>query len=197
MYQDSDIVVGAARGSAALAPDLPLFRGAAAAPSQPASAFGAKPPNWRDRLAGIDLVVDLGQRIGSPEWLRGFATCAGLCYAAWWLGPGFQPLPGISPVPFGDVQFEEARALAIAPLAYGADTGRRRAPTDAVEALAESPERPIIDLRATFGRGDSFAGLLERAGVASAEARTAAQLIGAAVPVDAIRPGTVMDLTLG
>ena len=53
----------------------------------------------------------------------------------------------------------------IAPIAYGADTGRRMAPTDAVEALAESPERPIIDLRATFGRGDSFAGLLERAGV--------------------------------
>ena len=96
-----------------------------------------------------------------------------------------------------DAQFEEARALAIAPLAYGADTGRRMAPTDAVEPLAESPERPIIDLRATFGRGDGFARVLERAGVAAAEADQVAALIGGAVPLDDIRPGTVMDLTLG
>ena len=44
------------------------------------------------------------------------------------------------------------------------------APTEAVEPLAESPERPIIDLRATLGRGDGFAAMLERAGVAAAEA---------------------------
>jgi len=197
LYQDSDIAFRAGSGAAALTPDLPLFRAAAAAPSQPAPAFGLKTLGWRDRLAGLDLAVDLGQRIGSTEWLRGFATCAGLCYAAWWLGPGFAPLPGLAPAPFGDAQFEEARALAIAPLAYGADTGRRMAPTDAVEALAQSPERPVIDLRATFGRGDSFAGLLERAGVASTEARAAASLIGKVVPLENLRPGTVMDLTLG
>ena len=58
----------------------------------------------------------------------------------------------------------------IAPLAFGADTGRRMAPTDAVEPLADTPERPSIDLRATLGRGDGFARVLERAGVGAAEA---------------------------
>ena len=191
MYRDSDIAFAGGNGAAALRVDAPLFR----APSpRPAPAFGNR---GKGRFADLDLVVDLGQRIGSPEWLRGFATCAALCYAAWSLGPGFHPLRGLVPAPLGDVQFEESRALAIAPLAYGGDTGRRMAPTDAVEALAESPERPVIDLRATFGRGDSFAGLLERAGVASAEARQAASLIGGAVSLDNLRPGTVMDLTLG
>ena len=71
------------------------------------------------------------------------------------------------------------------------------APTDAVEALAESPERPIIDLRATLGRGDGFARVLERAGVGAAEADQVAALIAGVVPVGDIRPGTIMDLTLG
>lgn len=71
------------------------------------------------------------------------------------------------------------------------------APNDLVEPLTETPERPIIDLRATLGRGDGFARVLERAGVASAEADRIATLIGEAVPVTDIRPGTVMDLTLG
>ena len=112
-------------------------------------------------------------------------------------GAGIEPLPGAAPAPLSDAQFEEARTLAIAPLAYGADTGRRMAPTDAVEALAESPERPIIDLRATLGRGDGFAAVLERAGVAAAEARSIASMIAAILPAGDIRPGTIMDLTLG
>jgi murein DD-endopeptidase MepM/ murein hydrolase activator NlpD len=151
----------------------------------------------RERVNSFNLVVDLGQRIGSREWLRGFVTCFGLCYAAWSLAPGFQPLPGAAPAPLNDAQFAESRTLAIAPLAYGGDTGRRMAPTDAVEPLAESPERPIIDLRATLGRGDGFASVLERAGVAAAEAAQVAGLIGAVVPVADIHPGTMMDMTLG
>ena len=54
------------------------------------------------------------------------------------------------------------------------------APTDAVEPLADTPERPIIDLRATLGRGDGFARVLERAGVAAAEADQVAALIAEA-----------------
>jgi len=194
LYHGGDIIVGAGRGAAALATDAPFYR---TAPSPSAPAFGAKARTWRDRLAELDLTVDLGQRIGSVEWLRGAFTCIGLCYAAWTLGPGLAPLPGISPAAYGDVQFEEARALAISPLALGADTGRRMAPTDAVAPLAESPERPIIDLRANFGRGDGLARMLERAGVASAEASQVAAMVGTVVPLDAIRPGTVIDLTLG
>ena len=90
-----------------------------------------------------------------------------------------------------DAQFEEVRALAIAPLAFGADTGRRMAPTDAVEPLTECPERPIIDLRATLGRGDGFARVLERAGVGRAEADRIATMIGEVLPIGDIRPGTV------
>lgn len=175
----------------ALALENPLYR----APARPA--FGQKARDWRTRAGELDLVVDLGQRIGSREWFRGFATCAALCYTAWSLGPGIQALPGVSPPAYPDAQFEESRALAIAPLAYGGDTGRRMAPSDLVEPLAESPERPIIDLRATLGRGDGFARVLERAGVASGEADRVASMIGAIVPVGDIRPGTVMDLTLG
>ena len=192
MYQVSDMAVGS--GAAALPLDAPFFRAPLA---RPAPGFGNRPYDWRARVAELDLVVDLGQRIGSGEWLRGAATCFALCYAAWSLAPRFEPVPGLSPAPYADAQFEEARTLAIAPLAYGADTGRRMAPTDAVEPLAESPERPVIDLRATFGRGDGLARMLERAGVAGAEADRVTTLIGEVVPVTDIRPGTVMDLTLG
>ena len=194
MYQVSDMAVGSGSGAAALPFDAPFFRAPAA---RPAPAFGTKSRDWRGRAAELDLVVDLGQRIGSRTWLRGAATCAALCYAAWSLAPSIEPVPGISPAPFADAQFEESRALSIAPLAYGADTGRRMAPTDAVEPLAESPERPIIDLRATLGRGDGFTRVLERAGVAAHEAGQVAAMIGGIVPVGDIRPGTVMDLTLG
>jgi len=191
LYQSSDISAGTGSGAGALALDGP-FR---AAP-RPA-AFGQRASDFRARAGQFDLVVDLGQRIGSRTWFRGFLTCFGLCYVAWSLAPGAQPLWGRSPPPLNDLQFDEARATAIAPLAFGADTGRRMAPTDAVEALAESPERPIIDLRATLGRGDGFASVLERAGVASSEADAVSAMIGAILPLSDIRAGTVMDLRLG
>lgn len=192
MYQVDDIQLSAGSGAAALAPAGGMHRAPQLRPG-----FGQRAGGQGDRARSFDLVVDLGQRIGSREWLRGFVTCLGLCYAAWALAPGFEPLPGAVPAPLPDAQFEEARTLAIAPLAFGGDTGRRMAPTDAVEPLAESPERPIIDLRATLGRGDDFASVLERAGVAAAEAAEAARLIGTAVPVADLRPGTLMDMILG
>ena len=193
MYQFNDFGSGSGSGTAALSLDNTVFR--PAQPSRPL--FGEKSETVRRNLGNLDLVVDLGQRIGSREWFRGLITCTALCYAAWSLAPGLEALPGNSPTPFADAQFEEARALNIAPLALGADTGRRMAPNDLVEPLTETPERPVIDLRATLGRGDGFARVLERAGVAGAEADRIATLIGEALPVTDIRPGTVMDLTLG
>ena len=190
LYRFNDIS-SAGGGSATLALDGgAAFRAPAARPS-----FGHKPAP--SRADGFDLVVDLGQRIGSRDWFRGLATCAGLCYAAWSLAPTLTPLPGVSPAPLPEAQFEEIRTLSIAPLAFGADTGRRMAPTDAVEPLAESPERPVIELRATLGRGDGLARMLQRAGVASAEADRVATMIGEALPIEDIRAGTVMDLRLG
>jgi murein DD-endopeptidase MepM/ murein hydrolase activator NlpD len=192
LYQYGEITARSAGNAAALSFDTSLY-GRRPAPT----AFGQKATGWRARVGDLDLVVDLGQRIGSGEWFRGLATCAALCYAAWTLLPGLDPIAGISPPAFADAQFEESRALTVAPLAFGGDTGRRMAPTDAVEALAQAPERPVIDLRATLGRGDGFARVLERAGVGSGEADRVATMIGAVLPIGDIRPGTVMDLTLG
>lgn len=188
LYRFNEIATGSG-SAAALAPG-----GAALRAARP---FGQKVERARARVGDLDLVVDLGQRIGSLEWFRGLLTCTALCYAAWSFAPDLGPIAGATPAPYPDAQFEEARALAIAPLAYGGDTGRRMAPTDAVQPLTDIPERPVVDLRATLGRGDGFARVLERAGVGRAEADQIATMIGAVVPVTDLRPGTVMDLTLG
>ena len=43
-----------------------------------------------ERAGEADLVVDLGQRIGSREWWRGLATCTALCALAVSFAPGFR-----------------------------------------------------------------------------------------------------------
>ncbi|HWL47065.1 MAG TPA: M23 family metallopeptidase [Sphingomonadaceae bacterium] len=153
--------------------------------------------DWRERLADLDLVVDLGARIGSREWFRGLATCTALCAAALAFTPSFGPLPAHSTTSLPPAQWAEARALAISPLAYGADTGRRMAPTAAVEPLTETPERPSINLVATLGQGDGFARALERAGVAKDEAATVAEIVARAISLGDLKAGTRMDVTLG
>ncbi|QPQ54566.1 M23 family metallopeptidase [Allosphingosinicella flava] len=164
---------------------------------QPALARG-----FADRLNDIragemDLVVDLGADIGSKDWLRGAATCFGLCLAAWSFAPSFEAGTAAVPAPLDDRQWEEARALSFAPLAYGGDTGRRMAATGAVEALAETPERPRIDLIATMGQGDTLADVLRRSGVAKAEADRVAALIGGVMPINDLKAGTALNVTLG
>ena len=191
MYQFSDIRAGAGSGTAALTLDQVLFR----PPVQPS--FGDKIRHFRSRVGRLELIVDLGRGIGSREWMRGLATCFALCATAYAFAPTFGPIAGSSPAPLGEVQHEELRALSIAPLAYGADTGRRMAATDAVEPLTDTPERPSVDLIATLGLGDGFTRVLERSGVGKAEAAQVAQMIGGIVPIGEIRPGTAMDLTLG
>lgn len=148
-------------------------------------------------LAELELVTDLGAQIGSREWRRGFVVCVALCYSAYAFAPGIEPLVGASPAPYADPQFEEARALTISPLAYGADTGRRMAATDAVEPLADTPERPRIDLLATLSRGDAFGRVLRRAGVGKAESDSVAEMVGDAIPLSELSPGTTIDVTLG
>lgn len=151
----------------------------------------------RHRIEDIDLVVDLGSRIGSREWFRGAATCFALCASAWSLGPSINPLPAAPVAPMAPAQWDEARALTISPLALGADTGRRLGATDLVEPLAETPDRPRIDLTATLGRGDSFSRALRRAGVSDGDARIAGDLVSKAITLGDIQPGTRMDLVLG
>jgi murein DD-endopeptidase MepM/ murein hydrolase activator NlpD len=193
LYQFSDLGGGQGGGTAVLSLDTALHR----APAPVLSGLSDHYHDARGRLAELDLVVDLGVRIGSREWFRGFATCGALCWAAWSFAPGLEPLPGISPAPLPEAHWEEARALAIAPLAYGGDTGRRMAATDAVVPLAETPERPRIDIVATLGRGDGFGRVLERAGIAEVEADQVSEMVARVLPLSDIRAGTPMEITLG
>jgi murein DD-endopeptidase MepM/ murein hydrolase activator NlpD len=163
--------------------------------------FGRRPTRdvrLNGRFGDFDLAPDLGARIGSGEWWRGLATLGALCSAAIALSPGFdRPLAGPVPAPLSGQAADHARAQSIAPLAFGADSGSRMAATDLVRPLGEAPERPTLELTATLGQGDSFARVLERAGVGGGEARDIAQMVTGAMPVGDIRPGTRIDLKLG
>jgi hypothetical protein len=107
-----------------------------------------------DSTIGIDWTPDLGSRIGSVEWFRGAATCLALLAGAWFLSPGLVPRPliGIAPAPLAGSEWDEARAQSIAPIAWGATTGRHEAAGDLVAPLAETPERPSVDLTATWAK---------------------------------------------
>jgi hypothetical protein len=113
------------------------------------------------------------------------------------LSPGMEPMIGASPAPVPEENWDELQALSISPLALGADTGRRMGPTDVVMPLLNAPERPSIELTAMVGYGDGFRRVLERAGVAAAEAERAEALVGAVTDPQAIRPGTRLDVLLG
>ncbi|RDE04709.1 M23 family metallopeptidase [Sphingomonas aracearum] len=156
---------------------------------------------WQDKLraraAAIDWTPDLGSQIGSRDWWRGLATCLGLMAAAWSLNPGIVPIDAGAAPPLAGKDYDEVRAQGIAPLAWGADTGRRMAANDLVAPLAETPERPQVDLTATLGEGDDLTALLQRAGVGREDAARAAALVADAVPLADIRPGTRIDMTLG
>ena len=160
-------------------------------------AFGTPIADAVDRLSGADLVVDLGARIGSREWFQGLFTCLALCTAAGMLAPDLKPVSFTAEAPMTKAQYEQARTLAIAPLGLGGDTGHRLAATSLVEPLNDTPERPRIELSATIGQGDGFARVLERAGVARAEAGRVSSLVSDAVPLGDLNAGTRMDLVLG
>jgi murein DD-endopeptidase MepM/ murein hydrolase activator NlpD len=152
--------------------------------------------HWRDIIADVEWAPDLGRDIGSRTWWRGLTTLVALCgiaIAAW---PGIRPVEAMA-APMTANDWDQARAQTITPLAWGADTGRRMAPTDAVQPLTSAPERPRLELTATLGQGDSFTRLLERSGVGGAEAQRVAAMVAAAVPIADIPEGTKLDIVLG
>lgn len=157
--------------------------------------------SWRDHLRStlhdVDWIPDLGARIGSGTWWRGLATCTGLIAAAVLTAPGIQPIPGFITTSMTAAEREEAHTLSIAPLGLGASTGRRMAANDLVRPLAETPERPVIELTASLGSGDSFGAALQRAGVGRSDAARVADLVASEVSLTDLNPGTVLDLTLG
>lgn len=153
---------------------------------------------WREAIHRIDWTPDLGARIGTLDWWRGAATCAALCAATWFLAPGRpRPLLDVASPALTGAEWDQARATGIAPLAWGATSGVHAAASDLVQPLTSTPERPRVDLQATLGDGDTFAAVLRRAGVGPADADRAAALVGSAVPIGQIAPGTQIEMTLG
>ncbi len=152
---------------------------------------------WRDRLSEMDLVPDLGEDIGSSRWFRGLGSLTLMSIFALALLPDFGPVYGAQPPVQTETEFEEARAQMIMPIAFGSDSGKRMAATDAVVALTGSPERPRIELTASLGRGDSFTRVLQRAGVGGGEAEQVTSLVSGATSLGEIEAGTPIDIVLG
>ncbi len=152
----------------------------------------------RAAVARIDWTPDLGARIGSRDWFRGAATCTALIGATYALSPGFaRPLLAAGQPPLKGDAWKNERAQAIAPLAWGADTGTRMASNDLVRPLAETPDRPILHVDGAMGEGDTLAEALRRGGAAKGDVAKVADLVGGALALDQIRPGTRYQMTLG
>ena len=169
---------------------------ALAEPARSAS-FSTMRDRVYSRIENLDIAPDLGADIGSKRWFRGLGTFVGLSVVALAFWPDFAPLEAAAPLPDDAQVRSEYRSQMILPLGLGADTGRRMGPTALVRPLAEAPERPQMQLLATLGRGDSLERTLMRAGLASSEANEVQRLIGSAVSLDDLEPGTQIDITLG
>jgi murein DD-endopeptidase MepM/ murein hydrolase activator NlpD len=191
VFQKSEFGVGLSGGAGAIA------LGGIAAPAHVDDTHSG----WRQRISDwahdIELAPDLGRNIGTLHWWRGMATCALLCGTMIWAAPGINPVPGYTPPPLAGSQFDQLRSQMITPLALGGDSGRHMGATDAVAPLAETPERPSVDLDAVIGVGDGFSRMLRRAGVSDGDADQVRALIGGAVDPDSIREGTRVSMTLG
>lgn len=148
-------------------------------------------------LATYDWTPDLAEDIGSQRWFRGLGTLLGLTVAALAFWPDFSALAAPPAMRVDDRARDEFRSQMIQPLALGADTGHRMGPTAAVVPLSAAPERTLVQLTATLVQGDSFARMLQRAGVGTADAERVAQLVGQSVAPGQIAPGTQVDITLG
>ncbi|BDI59783.1 M23 family metallopeptidase [Qipengyuania nanhaisediminis] len=165
------------------------------------SGWRARYDEWKiaaeDRIAALDLAPDLAENIGSRRWFRGLGTMVllGAIALAFW--PSMAPLEARSAMPGGEDIRDEFRSQMIMPLALGGDSGRRMGPTEAVIPLASAPERPQIERIATLAPGDSFASMLRRAGVSARDIGEVSAMIGNAMPLGEIEPGTQVDLVLG
>ncbi|MBN8808071.1 MAG: M23 family metallopeptidase [Sphingomonas sp.] len=152
----------------------------------------------RIAIEHIDWTPDLGAQIGSRDWFRGLATCTALLGATYALSPGFaRPIVGETPAALKGAVWDNARAQAIAPLAWGADTGQRLAANDFVRPLTETPDRPIVPFNTALSDGDSLGTVLQRAGASKSDVAQISSLVSGALPVDEIRPGTRFDGVLG
>lgn len=207
MYKDSDSENAMTAGGNYPPADLSHAHVVADGESAPAkrkrrsSSLGESLGNWRSRMTAkledADLAPDLARDIGSKRWLRGAVTLLGLSAIALAGWPGFSAVEAAPSMRIDDRVRDEFRSQMIMPLALGGDSGRRMGATLAVEPLASAPERPRIDLVATLAQGDGFDRMLRRAGVSQDEALQIASMVGNAIPLADIEPGTQVDITLG
>lgn len=172
-----------------------------AAPVSPISIPAFSWPDLRDNLSSrigrIDMAPDLGAEIGSKRWFRGLGTLVGLTAFALSFWPSFEPLEAAAPMQIDDAVRDEYRSQMIMPLALGADSGRHMGATSLVEPLAAAPERPRIELVATLARGDGFETMLRRAGMGVSDTQTVTDMVGRAIALSQIQPGTQVDIVLG
>ena len=148
-------------------------------------------------LATYDWAPDLAEDIGSQRWFRGLGTLLGLTLAALAFWPDYSALAAPPAMRVDESARDEFRSQMIQPLALGGDSGHHMGPTAAVVPLTAAPERTLVQLTATLVQGDSFARMLERAGVGAGDAERVAQLVSQTVPPGQIAPGTQVDITLG
>lgn len=148
-------------------------------------------------LQTYDLAPDLAEDIGSRRWFRGLGTMLGLALFTVSFWPDFEAIAAPPAMPLNSRQRDEFRSQTIAPLALGADSGARMGPSALVVPLIAAPERSLVQLTATLGQGDSFRRMLERAGVNAGDAARVEALVGGAVPLGDVLPGTQVDITLG
>jgi murein DD-endopeptidase MepM/ murein hydrolase activator NlpD len=145
----------------------------------------------------VELAPDLAEEIGSARWFRGLATMLCLCLVALSFWPNFTSVEAATTQPANAAERDELRSAMIMPLAFGADSGRHMGASALVVPLAAAPERPRVEFATTLGAGDSFTGMLQRAGVAAGDAARLSQLVAASVPLGQIAPGTRFEVTLG
>ena len=146
-------------------------------------------------LDELDLLVDLGDRIGTRAWWRGIATVTFLSTCAIVVGLRPVALPSSAAPALLPAQVALAQPAAIRPLALGGTTGEPHVATGKVRRLAEPPERPRIEIQARLRGSDSIGAALKRAGVGAEEAKEVASMLGGAAK--GVSPGTAFDLTLG
>jgi len=142
------------------------------------------------------LTVDLAEDIGSPRWFRGLATLFGLSAAALAFLPDFSALPAPPAMPLDRAAQAEFRSLAIGSTA-SALRAKRSAPDPRVRPVANVPERAVVKVTAVSAEGDSLARLLQRTGVAGAEADQVARLVAGIIDPAGLPGGTPVDVTLG
>lgn len=151
------------------------------------------------RWADSSLLVDLGDHVGSAQWLRGFATLLALLGAALSLGFSVPTLiGGVPPRLTDDVRTERA-ADAIGPLSGGSVTGQETPAAPMVRRLAEAPERPRVELAANVGAG-GLEGSLRRAGVGRADLeslRRGFAEAGLSSMIRNVAGGTSLDIVMG